>query len=181
MNSRRQIGRALVDAHAIRERIASLAEEIVRDQPPSDRPLVVVIVLTGALVFGADLIRALPHRMKIALVKVTSYPGTATTSQGIMASGPMPEALHGCDVLIVDDVLDTGRTIAHMRREITAAGAKSVRCCVFLRKDRPDAFSTPCEHVGFDIPDAYVVGYGLDFDGEFRNLPDIREFIEHIE
>jgi len=76
-------------------------------------------------------------------------------------------------VLIVDDILDSGRTITRIRSEIEARRPKSVRACVLLRKTIPSAMNTPCEYVGFDIPDAFVVGYGLDYDNYYRNLPDI--------
>ncbi len=170
------VGSSVVDAERIRGRVALLAREIHAAHPDTAEPLVVIVVLAGAVIFAADLIRALPHRVVMAFVKVSSYPGQSTTSQGIVESGSMPDAVRNRDVLVIDDVLDTGRTLQHLRSELAAAGARSIRSCVLLRKDRPEARLVTCEHVGFDIPDVFVVGYGLDFDDEYRHLPDIRAF-----
>ncbi|MDA0802269.1 MAG: hypoxanthine phosphoribosyltransferase [Planctomycetota bacterium] len=176
MSIQGQVGECVVDADRIRTRVRELAEEIHRAHPSGDDPLVVIVVLAGAVIFAADLIRALPHRVIMAFVKVSSYPGTSTTSQGIVESGSMPDAVRARDVLVIDDVLDTGRTLQHLRAELQSAGARTVRTCVLLRKDRAEAKAVPCDHVGFDIPDRFVVGYGLDYNDEFRHLPDIRLF-----
>lgn len=170
------VGGTIVDADRIRRRVGELAKEIHTAHPITDEPLVVIVVLAGALIFAADLIRALPHRVVLAFVKVSSYPGMSTTSQGVVESGTIPDAVRGRDVLVIDDVLDTGLTITHLRSELALAGARSVRTCVLLRKERPAARLVPCDHVGFDIPDVFVVGYGLDFNDEYRHLPDIRRF-----
>jgi len=85
----------------------------------------------------------------------------------------MPEDFAGKHVLIVDDILDSGSTIRRIREQIAERGPKSVRACVLLRKKLVSAMDTPCEYVGFDIPPEFVVGYGLDYDNYYRNLPDI--------
>lgn len=143
--------------------------------------IVLVPVLTGSIIFVADLMRELPHKVRINVLGASSYPGAATVSSGKVTLagtdagmvGGLPDDLSGKHVLIVDDILDSGRTITRIRDEITRRHPKSVRACVLLRKTIPSAMNTPCEYVGFDIPDEFVVGYGLDYDNYYRNLPDI--------
>lgn len=144
----------------------------------SDDPaarVVLVPILTGALVFTADLIRHVPVQMSIRPVTVSSYPGTATSSQGANIHGAVPTDLGGAHVVIVDDILDSGRTLGLLRRVIEAQRPASVRIAVLLRKRKPAGRDehVEVEHVGFEIEDEFVVGYGLDYDGYFRNLPDI--------
>jgi hypoxanthine phosphoribosyltransferase len=128
--------------------------------------------MTGSLLFAADLVRALPQRrLRIQLTTVSSYGGTETASRGSSIVGALPKHLAGHHVLIVDDILDSGGTLRLLRSEFEARGAADVRACVLLRKRIPSALSTPCEYVGFDIDDDFVVGYGLDYDDLYRNLP----------
>jgi hypoxanthine phosphoribosyltransferase len=93
-------------------------------------------------------------------------------SQGPRIEGVMP-SVQGRHVLLVDDILDSGRTLTFLRQDMLDRGAGSVRTCVLLRKKLPAAMATRCEFVGFDIDDLFVAGYGLDYDGWFRNLPDV--------
>jgi hypoxanthine phosphoribosyltransferase len=134
--------------------------------------LIVLPVMTGSVVFLADLMRHLQLRFRIEPVRARSYVGqTTTATQAVALEGVDEDRLRGSHILIVDDVLDSGRTISRLRDVAKAAGATSVSVCVLLRKE--NAPDVPCDYVGFDIPDAFVVGYGLDYDGWYRNLPDI--------
>ncbi|MCP4839917.1 MAG: hypoxanthine phosphoribosyltransferase [Planctomycetes bacterium] len=173
MNS--QIDRILIDRDSIADRVEQLAIRLVRDLgPAADKgSLVVIPIMTGSLFFTADLVRRLPLSFRIHPVMVSSYPGKSKTSQGILDQSPLPAGLEGRTVLIIDDILDSGRTLAHLRREILGVGAVDVRSCVLLRKEVERAAVVDCDYVGFDIPETFVVGYGLDYDGLFRNLPDI--------
>ncbi len=165
----------LFDRDRIAARIVELAGEISRDldELPEDSEIVLVSILTGSVIFVADLIRELPQKLRIELVTVSSYPGRATSSQGAKLIGGNVEGIEGKHVLIVDDILDSGGTLRLIREELSLQKPKSLRACVLLRKARPSAFDTECEYVGFDIPDVFVVGYGLDFDNYYRNLPVI--------
>ena len=138
-----------------------------------DGEIVMVPILTGSIIFVADLMRQLPQKVRISVVAVSSYPGTTTASKGAAIAGALPDGLEDKHVLIVDDILDSGSTIRLVRAEILKRRPRSVRTCVLLRKTIPSALSTPCEYVGFDIPDEFVVGYGLDYDNFYRNLPDV--------
>ena len=176
------IDRILIDRDAIADRIEQLAERLVLDlsAEADEGRLVVMPVMTGSLFFTADLVRLLPLTFRIQPTTVKSYPGKSTQSQGIVESALLPETIKGASVLVVDDILDSGRTLDHLQTSLLQAGAKDVRFCVLLRKDVRRAVEIDCDYVGFDIPEAFVVGYGLDFDGLYRNLPDIAVLRKHV-
>jgi hypoxanthine phosphoribosyltransferase len=164
----------LVSADRIAARMPELARDIVAWMGDGEDDLVLVPVMTGAFIFAADLVRHMPVRMRITLATLSSYPGTSTTSQGVRALGEMPGDLAGRRVLVVDDILDSGRTLRWLRERFEAQRPARLATAVLLRKTIPAALGTPCDFVGFDIPDEFVVGCGLDYDGCFRNLPDVR-------
>ncbi len=169
------IDRILIDRNRIAERIEDLAAEIRGDLDllAEDVEVVLVPILTGSIIFLADLIRHLPQKIRIEVTTSSSYVGKATKSSGDPILGGLPDDLAGKHVLIVDDILDSGTTIRRVRREIERRRPRSVHACVLVRKMIASAIETPCEYIGFDIPDEFVVGYGLDYDGYYRNLPDI--------
>ena len=169
------IDRILIDRHRIAQRIADLGAEIRRDLDDLDdeSEIMLVPILTGSIIFVADLIRHLPHKIRIGVVTASSYPGATTQSKGAQIAGALPRDLEGKHVLIIDDILDSGSTIRLIRQEIAKRHPKSLRTCVLLRKTIPSALETPCEYIGFDIPDEFVVGCGLDYNNYYRNLPDI--------
>ena len=164
----------LIDRDSIAERIEVLAEQLERDlrSKSATGQLILLPIMTGSVVFVADLMRHLPIPFRIEPVRARSYIGATTVSnQPVTVDGLDWESLRGNHILILDDVLDSGKTLSALRSMAEEAGAASVKACVLLRKETaPDV---PCEYVGFDIPDEFVVGYGLDFDGLYRNLPDI--------
>ena len=169
------VDQILIDRDQIARRVAELGAEIRRDHEGVDdgTEIVLISILTGSIIFLADLIRQLPQKLRIDVVAVESYPGTATTSRGSKLKGTIGDHVESSHVLIVDDILDSGGTLQLIRSEVEKRNPKSVRACVLLRKQRPSAMETPCEYVGFDIPDVFVVGYGLDYNNYYRNLPDI--------
>lgn len=181
-----KIGRILIDRGRIASRVreigrqlsAELEADLKREggdvmQHP-DR-IVLMPILTGAIVFVADLIREMPLRLSMRVVTVSSYPGTTTKSRGAMLRGALPQDLGGRHVVVVDDILDSGHTLALVRELVLEQNPASLRICVLLRKDvpRPPERQIHPHHVGFDIPNEFVVGYGLDYNGFYRNLPDI--------
>jgi hypoxanthine phosphoribosyltransferase len=178
----------LIPADRIADRVKELAGQITVDhmQPhvSDDAPLTIVPILTGAMIFCADLIRQMPVRMKIGLLSVSSYPGTSTSSQGPTLQENSLGELRGRNVLLVDDILDSGQTIRMIIPMLMDLGAARVKTCVLLRKDRQSAREVQADYVGFDIPDEFVVGYGLDYDNYYRNLPDIvtlkREILRRV-
>jgi len=123
------------------------------------------------MVFAADLMREIPLPVLVRPVKASSY-GSGTASSGnVTLPWGLPENVHGREILVIDDILDTGRTLAVLRERFLKAGASRVMTCVLLRKE--SAAHLAADHVGFDIPDHFVIGYGLDLAGLYRNLPDI--------
>ncbi len=169
------IEKVIISRERLAERIKALAAEIAHDLEglEDEGEIVLVPILTGSIIFLADLIRQLPQKVRIALVTVDSYPGRSRNSQGARIVGALPDDLAGKHVLIVDDILDSGGTLQLIRRELARRRPSSLRACVLLRKQRASAMETPCEYVGFDIPDVFVVGYGLDYNNYYRNLPEI--------
>ena len=171
------IDRVLIPADRIAQRVRELAGQITRDhvEPnlPADSQITIVPILTGAMIFCADLIREMPVRMKIGLLSVSSYPGTSTASTGPTLQANSLGEIRGRHVLLVDDILDSGETIKMIVPLLKDSGAATVKTCVLLRKDRPSARAVKADYIGFDIPDEFVVGYGLDYDNYYRNLPDI--------
>lgn len=178
----RDIDRVLIDREAIAEKVRALGAEIAADiqrgierhHDPDDAQVVLIPILTGALVFTADLIRQMPVMLSLRVVAVSSYPGKSMASKGAKIAGELPQDLAGKHVVVVDDILDTGQTLAVVKRLIQEQGPASVRICVLLRK--PESVrkeKVEADYVGFDIPDEFVVGYGLDYDGFYRNYPQI--------
>jgi len=166
------IERVLISRERLAQRVRELARQITLDAEGGG-DMTIVAIMTGALVFCGDLIREIPLSMKMGLLMVSSYPGVSTRAQGIKVLGRHVGDIRGHQVLIVDDILDSGGTIRQVVPTIQEMGPASVRSCVLLRKDRPSARTVHVDYVGFDIPDEFVVGYGLDFNGYYRNLPEI--------
>ena len=166
-------GRVVVARADIARRVQELADGIAERY--AGRELTILAVLTGALIFLADLIRRMPVMMRVDLVSVSSYPGAATASRGPELTRAWTVELSGRHVLVVDDILDSGGTLEMMRSAVADAGAADVQTCVLLRKRRDDLPERiRPEFVGFDVPNEFLVGYGLDHDSLYRNLPDVR-------
>lgn len=163
------IERILIDEQVIERRLDVMARDIERDFPGGK--LVVVILLKGALVFAADLLRRVPRVLEIECLNVASYHG-GTESSGTVdfLDRHFPE-VKGMHVLLLDDILDTGRTLGAVSRRLIEEGAAAVHTAVLLAKDKQRAEDVEADYVGFEIGDEFVVGYGLDYQGKYRNLP----------
>lgn len=162
----------LIPADRIRERVVELARQIDRDYHDR-RPITIVGVLTGSLMFLADLVRQLDFPLRIGLIQASSYRGATTTPGELVISADMALDVRGRHILLLDDILDTGQTLSHLVRHIHGLGCASLRTAVLLRKQGRQEVVIEPDYCGFDIPDAFVVGYGLDYNDEFRNLPSI--------
>jgi hypoxanthine phosphoribosyltransferase len=175
-----EIARILVDEATIEQRVHAMGRQIAADlmadiERTGVEQVVLIPVLTGSIVFVADLIRQLPLKLRLGVVAVSSYPGQSMQSKGAALRGEIPRDLEGKHIIVVDDILDSGRTLGLVRGLIAEQNPASLRIAVLLRKvlGAPRAEETPVEYIGFDIPDEFVVGYGLDFDGLYRNLPAV--------
>jgi hypoxanthine phosphoribosyltransferase len=168
----------LIDRYAIQARVHKMAQQIAQDYGP--REFLLMPLLTGSIIFVADLVRHLPVRMKIDVLAVSSYRGRATANQGTRVLYPTTFDVAGKEVLVIDDILDTGRTIKTVCGLLREQGAAGVKACVLLKKNLPTAPAMAADYIGFEIPDEFVVGYGLDFNGYYRNLPDIAVLHKHV-
>jgi hypoxanthine phosphoribosyltransferase len=160
----------LIRSAAIRRRVRTMARRIAADH--ADGELVLLALMDGAFCFVADLARAIPgDRVRLHFVRASSY-GAGTTSRGAVELGALPD-LAGQRVVVVDDILDTGRTLATLVDRMRDRGANSVRTAVLLRKIGRQEVHIEPDYCGFTIPDAFVVGYGLDHNDDYRHLPHI--------
>ena len=163
------IERVLFDGPAIHKRLDEIATQITADY--SDRKLVVIAILTGTLMFTSDLLRRIPLPLKLNCLSVASYHGKTQTSGEVFFKELSVPEVAGQDVLILDDILDTGYTLAAVREKLETARPRSIRVCVLLSKRKRRARNVDADYTGFEIDDEFVVGYGLDFMERYRNLP----------
>jgi hypoxanthine phosphoribosyltransferase len=167
----RHLGRILISRDEIAARVAELGEAIGRDY--AGRSPLLVGVLKGAVVFTADLLRAIPLPSAMDFMAVSSY-GSGTRSSGVVRlTADLSISIEGRDVIIVEDVIDSGRTISYLRRNLATRHPRSLALCVLLDKVARREVDVEVDYVGFAIPDEFVVGYGLDYDGRHRNLADL--------
>jgi hypoxanthine phosphoribosyltransferase len=167
----KHLQRILVSPRAIKRRIAQLGEQLNKDYAKKD--MMVVAIVNGALIFTADLLRALRSPLRLDCLRASSYhTGTKAVGEPRIVD-QMKLDVRGHHVLLVDDILDTGKTLAAVSGMIRAKGAASVKTCVLLDKKGRRTVEFQADYVGFDIPNEFVVGYGLDFNERYRNLPCI--------
>src|SRR5437899_2311662 len=166
-----RLGRILISHDEITVRVAELGEAIRRDY--AGRAPVLVGVLKGAVIFAADLIRAIPLPVSLDFMSVSSYGGGTRSSGVVSLTADLSVSIEGRDVIIVEDIIDTGRTISYLRRNLATRHPRSLALCVLLDKVSRREVEVAVDYIGFAIPDEFVVGYGLDHDGLHRNLRHI--------
>jgi hypoxanthine phosphoribosyltransferase len=159
----------LISESQIQDRLREMGREIEEDY--RNKPLTIVAVLTGSLIALADLMRQIRIPLRIALVQASSYRGATTTATTLVINEAFAPDVTGRDVLLLDDILDTGHTLAALVQHIEDRGAASVRTAVLLRKIGRQVVALEPNYCGFVIPDAFVVGYGLDYNDDYRHLP----------
>ena len=162
----------LIPAEQIRERVAALARQVADDYRER-RPVTIVGVLTGSVMFLADLVRHLDMPLRIGLIQASSYRGPATDPGELRVDPSLLPDVRGRHVLLLDDILDTGQTLSRLVRQVGELDCASLRVAVLLRKRGRQQVPFEPDYCGFDIPDAFVVGYGLDYNDEYRHLPYI--------
>ncbi len=166
------VGPVVIEAEAIRKRVRELGEQITRDY--LGKSLHMICILKGACVFHADLMRNIDLGLSFDFIAVGSY-GSGTKSSGeVRILKDLDESVEGRDVLLVEDILDTGLTLHYLLLNLESRGPKSLRIATLLNKPSRRQIQVQADYIGFDIPDQFVIGYGLDYRQRYRNLPDIR-------
>lgn len=166
-----EAGKVLIGAGEIAGRVEALSEEI--NLAYGTQPVTLVGVLDGCLMFFADLVRRLEMPLEMTLIKIKTYGGSTVPQKDAIVDCEDVAEVSGRHVLVVDDIYDSGRTLAALVEAIRRAGARSVRTCVFLKKESAREREVRVDFVGFTVPDLFVVGYGLDYAGKYRNLPHV--------
>lgn len=160
----------LIPADSIQRRVAELAAEIHHDLPDGVH---LVAVLKGAFIFMADLVRSLEGRVSLDFMAVSSYAKGTTSSGEVRMLKDLDHALDGKDVIIVEDIVDTGVTLAYLKEILRARNPRTLRTACLISKPSRRQLDVPVEYIGFRIEDRFVVGYGLDYAEQYRNLPHI--------
>ncbi|HWY40475.1 MAG TPA: hypoxanthine phosphoribosyltransferase [Chthoniobacterales bacterium] len=172
--------RILFDEPTILRRLDEIAAQVSKDY--SRKELTVIAVLNGSLVFMADLMRRIQLPLRLDCLSVASYHGKAQTSGEVIFKQVALPDVQDRHILILDDILDSGNTLAAIRERLETARPRSIKICVLLSKKKERAHKVDADYLGFEIGDEFVVGYGLDYDERYRNLPCIgvlrRELIE---
>ena len=157
---------------AIQSRVTELAAEIERDYPEGEE-IHLVCVLKGGFVFMSDLIRAMTPRVTVDFIAVSSYAKSTKSSGEVRMLKDLDSGLEGRNVIIVEDIVDTGLTAQFLMQQLNARQARSVKLCSLLHKPARSIRPVHIDYLGFTIEDVFVVGYGLDYAQKYRNLPDI--------
>ena len=168
----------LLTEEQIQTRLRELATEIEADF--GDREVLLVGVLRGAVMVMADLARAFSRHVEMDWMAISSY-GSGTTSSGVVRIlKDLDSDITDRHVLVVEDIIDTGLTLSWLASNLASRGAASVQICTLLRKPEAQRMAVEVRYVGFDIPDEFVVGYGLDYDGRYRNLTSVGTLAPHV-
>jgi hypoxanthine phosphoribosyltransferase len=174
---RNEIQSVLISQQSLARRVRSLAREIQADFAEGD--LVVVALLNGTVIFLADLLRRLSMPMRLDFIGVSSY-GSGTESAELVFTKELRLDVGGRDVLVVDDILDTGRTLSRVMAKLGKLKPRQIRTCVLLDKPSRRVEQITADYVGFTIPNHFVVGYGLDYAERYRNLPFVGILHPHL-
>ena len=161
----------LFSADAIRERVEAIGREITTHY--QGKHLTVLVVLKGSFVFAADLVRTIDLPMNVEFIGLRSYGNRITTSGVVEITMDVKHPLMGEDVLIVEDIVDTGLTLDYLMKNLRTREPASLRLASLLHKPSRTKVEVPIDYAGFEVPDKFVIGYGLDFEGKYRNLPEI--------
>ncbi|WP_427339290.1 hypoxanthine phosphoribosyltransferase [Caloranaerobacter sp. DY30410] len=168
---KQDIRQILIETDELQKRIKELGQEITKDY--KDKDLVVICVLKGAVMFMSDLCKNIDLPLSMDFMAVSSY-GSSTQSSGVVRIlKDLDSSIEDKDVLIVEDIIDTGLTLSYLVENLKSRGPRSVKICTLLNKPERRKTEVKVDYIGFTIPDEFVVGYGLDFNERYRNLPYI--------
>ena len=167
--------KVLIDEEKIQNRIKEIAEQIEKDYIGKD--IVLICILKGSTFFTVDLAKKINKNVKIEFIQVSSYGSSTIGSENIELKLDLKESIDGKDVIIVEDIIDTGRTLSYLIEHLKGRKPSSLKLCTLLDNPERRIYDVKVNYVGFQIPDKFVVGYGLDFNELYRNLP----YIAYIE
>jgi len=161
----------LIDEETLQRRVVELGARITEDY--RERDLLLVCVLKGAVFFLADLMRAIDLPLEVDFMAISSYGAGVDSSGVVRILKDLDAPIEGRDVLVIEDIVDSGLTLSYLLRNLQARKPGSLDVCALLTKPERRRNHVPCRYIGFEIPNRFVIGYGLDFDERFRNLPYI--------
>ena len=164
----------LISKEKIEKRIEELAEEISKDY--EGKSIEFIVVLKGAVIFAVELAMKVRPNIRFDFIEISSYSGTESTGV-LKVNKDLKADIEGKDVLIVEDIIDTGRTLSYLRDYLLSKNPNSLKICTLVNKPSRRIVDVPIDYNGFDIEDKFIVGYGFDIDGDYRNMP----FIGYIE
>lgn len=174
----------LISEDRIKARIIEMASEIDRYYLSQDwyqksqEPVIVIGVLNGVFFFMADLIKQLTIRVKFDFIKISTYPGQSMIAQNSKITTELDGSMEDAHILLLDDILDSGHTLRLLNKHLSEQSPKSITTVVLLRKPGKAPDDVTADFVGFDIPDEFVVGYGLDYNGRYREMPHVAVWSE---
>lgn len=166
-----EIERILISKEQIAERVKELGAQISKDY--ENKPLTMVCTLRGASIFFADLVREIKGDVELDFIAVSSYGASATSSGEVKLIKDLSSPIKDKNIIIVEDIIDTGVTLVYLKRLLAARAPKSVKLCALLDKPSRRKVQLKGDYVGFEIENEYVVGFGLDYNQKMRNLPDV--------
>lgn len=161
--------KVLIEENKIQKRIEEIAKEIEVDYKGKD--ITLICILKGSVFFTVDLSKKINKHIKIEFIQVSSYGANTTSSGNIELKLDLKESIEGKDVIIVEDIIDTGRTLSYLIEHLKTRKPNSIKLCTLLDKPERRKYDVKVDYVGFEIPDKFVVGYGLDYNESYRNLP----------
>ena len=160
--------KVLISKEELEARIEELAKQIDKDY--QGKELTIVCVMRGAVFFGVELTLRMKTKLKFEFITISSYAGTDTTGE-VMLRTDLREPIEGKDVLIVEDIIDTGRSMKYLLEHLKSKNPRTLKVCTLANKAERREVEVPIDYVGFEIPNKYVVGFGFDIDNNYRNLP----------
>lgn len=162
--------KTLISKEELQKRVEEMAKQISKDYEGKD--ITFICILKGSVFFTVDLAKNIPSNVKLEFIRVSSYHGTESTGK-IELKLDLKEDIEGKDIIIIEDIVDTGRTLSYLKEHLKTKKPKSLKICTLLDKKERRVCEIEPEYVGFNIPDKFVLGYGLDVDELYRNLPYI--------
>ena len=161
--------KVLIEEEKIQQRLKEIAEQITKDY--EGKELTLICILKGSTFFTVDLAKRINNKLKIEFIQVSSYHEGTISSGNIEMKLDLKESIQGKDVMVVEDIIDTGRTLSYLMEHLKTKNPRSLKLCTLLDKPERRLYEVKVDYVGFQIPDKFVVGYGLDVNEQYRNLP----------